>query len=137
MSRHRRPSRLAPKTKNEIIAGKPYFIVGFADGKLTIEPPFRVITVPMHSGKERTLKIGIEGLFGAEYPERYKSGFLIGQEIGLVKEEDLPDGFVENYHRTFDYSQILFAFYELMVENQLVSEYESIIGKKLPPKTTS
>lgn len=122
----------APVQLSEILINEVYFVVGYDDGKLFIEPPFRFIAgVYFFQHNNQPNKIWYEGLSGARYPERYARGYLIAEEIGLVAEEELPNGFDENYHRTFKLSA--HDVLKDIVDQNDVASYEKLIGKRLPP----
>lgn len=132
MARTHKPMLLTPKLKEDLVVGNLYFIAGVIDGKFIIEPPFIVTAVPVHDGHKKLLHIRFRRLLKVFYPERYAEKNLIGQTIGLVKTEDLPKKFAENYLRTFEYTENVYAFYRYLVEGNLYRTFAELTGMPLP-----
>lgn len=124
--------RITPKLKEDLVVGQLYFIAGIVDKKLIVEPPFRVIAVPLHDGHKKLLHIRFRCLLGVFYPERYAEKNLIGQTIGLVEPANLPKRFTDNYLRTFEFTPNIYQFYRYLAEENLFRTFAELAGITLP-----
>jgi hypothetical protein len=125
---------ITPLNITQLELGKAYFNVGVdMERKMSLRTAFRFVKISYClEGGSFTQKIGAEQLDGFPEPYTWDARGFSAENMGLLVGTKYPSQFEDNHWRTFVYSPETWRFFQKIVSDQNMTQYESIVGKREP-----